>query len=159
MRRMQEPGVGDACNEREPRCPRGSFGREIELQLGVRQRSDAPEQVELEPRYARPCDVTGVYARVARSCGSHCSVGVDLRKLARPLDVIALAGTGDIGGRRHQVAIVGECLQDQRLQPRIPENVRVADGRKGSFGSAEVGVPDRPGGGHRHFRANVRWLK
>ena len=53
----------------------------------------------------------------------HAGAGVDLGKLLGALDAILRARRGDVGGGDAQVAIVGQRLRDQRLQPRIAEDV------------------------------------
>jgi len=65
-------------------------------------------------------------------------------KLLRVLDAIPGSAGGNIGSRDLQVAIVDQRLLDQRLQPRVAEDLLVSDGGKRGFVLAQIGIAGRP---------------
>ena len=107
-----QPGIGDVGDQREARRSAGRFGREIAVEVGLGQRADAAEQVELETGNGKAGAIFDVCAALARSgCfrPGHGRASIDMRVQVGALDPILLASRGDIGGRGHQVAVVGKA--------------------------------------------------
>ena len=135
------------------------------------QRTQPAEQVDVEARDADPSGIVGGELQVARTRAGagtgtgtgagagavivivaavslardrYSGVGVDHRELLRALDVILLARGGDVGRSRHQVAIVDQRFPNQRLKPRVAEDVAIGEGGEGRLGLLERDVAGRP---------------
>jgi hypothetical protein len=136
-------------------------GREVLLLGGAREVAQLAEQVEFVGADARAervlMDVVLALAGgrdagddAGRFLAERCAGGgVHVREQVCALDLILRPRGGDVGHGRAQVAIVGQRLVDDGLEPRIGEEVPPADHGLDVAALGSVGGTARKGGRRR----------